>query len=109
MVFDLEMIKNIYSSMKEKVDHAKSICKHPLTLSEKILYSHLWSNIEKPFERGVDYENHDLVLRRFIKIISEHANIKSLKIKFSGPVKPSANRARSHGQIFSEPSTSINL
>ena len=55
MVFDLEMIKNIYSSMKEKVDHAKSICKHPLTLSEKILYSHLWSNIEKPFERGVDY------------------------------------------------------
>ena len=55
MVFDLEMIKNIYSSMKEKVDRAKSICKHPLTLSEKILYSHLWSNIEKPFERGVDY------------------------------------------------------
>ena len=55
MVFDLEMIKNIYSSMKEKVDHAKSICKHPLTLSEKILYSHLWSNIEKRFERGVDY------------------------------------------------------
>ena len=55
MVFDLEMIKNIYSSMKEKVDRAKSICKHPLTLSEKILYSHLWSNIEKSFERGVDY------------------------------------------------------
>ena len=55
MVFDLEMIKNIYSSMKEKVDHAKSICKHPFTLSEKILYSHLWSNIEKRFERGVDY------------------------------------------------------
>ena len=55
MVFDLEMIKNIYSSMKEKVDHAKSICKHPLTLSEKILYSHLWSNIDKRFERGVDY------------------------------------------------------
>ena len=55
MVFDLEMIKNIYSSMKEKVDRAKNICKHPLTLSEKILYSHLWSNIEKRFERGVDY------------------------------------------------------
>ena len=55
MVFDLEMIKNIYSSMKEKVDHAKSICKHPFTLSEKILYSHLWSNIERQFDRGVDY------------------------------------------------------
>ena len=55
MVFDLEMIKKIYSSMREKVDHAKSISKHPLTLSEKILYSHLWSNNEKRFERGVDY------------------------------------------------------
>ena len=55
MVFDLEMIKNIYSSIKEKVDNAKSICKHPFTLSEKILYSHLWSKIDKPFERGVDY------------------------------------------------------
>ena len=55
MVFDLEMIKKIYSSIREKVDHAQSVCKHPLTLSEKILYSHLWSNIEKPFKRGVDY------------------------------------------------------
>ena len=55
MVFDLEMIKKIYSSIREKVDHAKRLCKHPFTLSEKILYSHLWSKIERPFERGVDY------------------------------------------------------
>ena len=49
------MIKKIYSSIKEKVDHAQSVCKHPFTLSEKILYSHLWSKIEKPFKRGADY------------------------------------------------------
>ena len=55
MVFDIEMIKKVYSSMKDKVDHAKKICNHPLTLSEKILYSHLWNNVEKPFLRGVDY------------------------------------------------------
>ncbi len=55
MVFDLEMIKKIYSSIREKVDHAQSVCKHPFTLSEKILYSHLWSKIEKPFKRGTDY------------------------------------------------------
>ena len=55
MVFDLEMIKKIYSSIREKVDHAQSVCKHPFTLSEKILYSHLWSKIEKPFKRGADY------------------------------------------------------
>ena len=55
MVFDIEMIKKVYSSMKDKVDHAKKICNHPLTLSEKILYSHLWNNVEKSFSRGVDY------------------------------------------------------
>ena len=55
MVFDIEMIKKVYSSMKDKVDNAKKICNHPLTLSEKILYSHLWNNVEKPFLRGVDY------------------------------------------------------
>ena len=37
MVFDIEMIKKVYSSMKDKVDIAKKVCNHPLTLSEKIL------------------------------------------------------------------------
>ena len=41
--------------MKDKVDIAKKVCNHPLTLSEKILYSHLWNNLDNPFERGNDY------------------------------------------------------
>tara|TARA_A100001011_G_scaffold47263_1_gene44692 strand:- start:2363 stop:4603 length:2241 start_codon:yes stop_codon:yes gene_type:complete len=49
------MIKKVYSSMKDKVDNAKRVCNHPLTLSEKILYSHLWNNLNKPFKRGADY------------------------------------------------------
>ena len=55
MVFDIEMIKKVYSSMKDKVDIAKKVCNHPLTLSEKILYSHLWNNLESSFARGNDY------------------------------------------------------
>ena len=55
MVFDIEMIKKVYSSMKDKVDHAKKVCNHPLTLSEKILYSHLWEKTESTFRRGIDY------------------------------------------------------
>ena len=55
MVFDIEMIKKVYSSMKDKVDIAKKVCNHPLTLSEKILYSHLWNNLENSFVRGNDY------------------------------------------------------
>ena len=56
MIFDLEMIKKVYGSIKHKVDSARKICNHPLTLSEKILYSHLWDgNPKKPFSRGKDY------------------------------------------------------
>ena len=55
MVFDIEMIKKVYSSMKDKVDIAKKVCNHPLTLSEKILYSHLWNNLKNSFTRGNDY------------------------------------------------------
>ena len=56
MIFDLEMIKKVYGTIKAKVDRAKQVCNHPLTLSEKILYSHLWDDkIEKPFIRGKDY------------------------------------------------------
>ncbi len=56
MIFDLEMIKKVYSSIKQKVDSARKVCNHPLTLSEKILYSHLWDgNPKKPFLRGKDY------------------------------------------------------
>ena len=47
----------------------------------KAIKYNLNSDAAYKFERGVDYENHDLVLRRFIKIISEHANIASIKIK----------------------------
>jgi len=43
------MIKKVYSSMKDKVDIAKKVCNHSLTLSEKILYSHLWNNLENSF------------------------------------------------------------
>ena len=56
MIFDLEMIKEVYSSIKRKVDSARKVINHPITLSEKILYSHLWDNkIKKPFTRGKDY------------------------------------------------------
>ena len=56
MAFDLDMIKQVYSRMAERVDAAKQVVGRPLTLSEKILYNHLWDG--KPvnsFERGVDY------------------------------------------------------
>ena len=42
MAFDIEMIKTVYAKVVERVDAAREITGKPLTLAEKILYSHLW-------------------------------------------------------------------
>jgi aconitate hydratase len=55
MVFDLDLIKKVYAGMPEKVAEARKLVGRPLTLAEKILYSHLFVPTEKAHERGVDY------------------------------------------------------
>ena len=56
MAFDIEMIKKAYSTMAERVDKARELVGRPLTLSEKILYAHLWEgNPTQAFTRGKDY------------------------------------------------------
>ena len=56
MAFDIDMIKKVYSTVVERVDAARELTGKPLTLAEKILYSHLWdSNSDKAFVRGKDY------------------------------------------------------
>ena len=55
-IFDLDLIKKTYQNLAEKVSAAREVLNKPLTLSEKILYSHLWEgNTEKEFSRGSDY------------------------------------------------------
>ncbi|MEC7618048.1 MAG: aconitase family protein, partial [Bacteroidota bacterium] len=56
MVFDLEMIKKLYELYPQKVEAARTLLKKPLTLSEKILYTHLWDGEAKEvYERGASY------------------------------------------------------
>ena len=56
MAFNIDMIEKVYDEIKTKVDKARELTKKPLTLSEKILYSHLWNNeLKSPFKRGIDY------------------------------------------------------
>jgi len=58
MILDLEMIKAIYSHYKNKVDAAKKHLNKPLTLAEKIFYSHLSESEKlKSYSRGIDYVN----------------------------------------------------
>lgn len=58
MVHDIEMIQDFYTEYPKKIAEIKLLLKRPLTLSEKILYGHLYdSQCVKPFERGGDYVN----------------------------------------------------
>ncbi len=56
MAFDLDMIRKVYNNMGTRIEAARKVVGKPLTLTEKILYSHLWNqNPEKAFERGASY------------------------------------------------------
>ena len=58
MAFDIDMIKKVYNQMPERVEKARKVVGKPLTLSEKILYSHLWETTpSKKLNRGKDYVN----------------------------------------------------
>ena len=56
MVFDLDMIKKVYALFPERVEAARKIVGKPLTLTEKILFTHLWDGkATENFERGNSY------------------------------------------------------
>lgn len=56
MTFDLEMIKAVYAKYPERIAAARKLLNHPLTLSEKILYTHLWDGAAtEEFNRGGSY------------------------------------------------------
>ncbi len=56
MAFDIEMIKKVYTDLPSKIAAARKLLNKPLTLTEKILYSHLFHE-QKPdnFQRGKSY------------------------------------------------------
>ena len=58
MAFDLDMIKAVYDRMNERIEAARKVVNRPMTLAEKILYTHLHEEQElEAFERGKSYVN----------------------------------------------------
>ncbi len=56
MAFDIDMIKAVYSRFPERIEAARKAVGKPLTLSEKILYAHLWDGAAKEaYGRGESY------------------------------------------------------
>lgn len=54
---------------------------NPEAIIGKSIKYNLTSDAAHKFERGVDIKSQEYVLRRFIKIVSDHAEIKSIKLK----------------------------
>ncbi|WP_340114140.1 aconitate hydratase [Maribellus mangrovi] len=55
-MFDLDLIKKVYSELPGKVKKAKQLLNRPMTYAEKILYAHLFESQElESFKRGADY------------------------------------------------------
>jgi len=55
LIFDIEIIKEIYKEFSGQVDIAKKVLGRPLTYTEKILYSHFGFPVEKEYKRGVEF------------------------------------------------------
>ncbi len=56
MAFDVNMIKKVYETYEHRLNNVRQIVNKPLSLTEKILYSHLFDkNDLKEFQRGKDY------------------------------------------------------
>jgi len=57
-LFDLNIIKSFYESLPNKIRDLRKVVDRPLTLSEKILYAHLYDFSKlKKFDRGLSYAN----------------------------------------------------
>jgi len=58
MLFDLDLIRKVYDALPERIRAARAVLGRPLTLSEKILYSHLFDGEPLiPYQRGAKYVN----------------------------------------------------
>ena len=56
MAFDINMIKGVYDNLGDKLEIARKVVGKPLTLTEKILYAHLWDKgAVQTYKRGIDY------------------------------------------------------
>jgi len=56
MTFDIDMIRKVYERYPERIAAARRAVGKPLTLSEKILYAHLWDGAaDQAFDRGASY------------------------------------------------------
>ena len=55
MLVDMNLVRSVYKKMEENVDATRERLGHPMTLAEKILYSHLYNKENTVFKRSESY------------------------------------------------------
>ena len=55
MAANFDMIQRVYENLGPKLEKVRQVLGRPMTLAEKILYTHLWNEPTREFERGKDY------------------------------------------------------
>ncbi|QKG55960.1 aconitate hydratase [Hymenobacter sp. BRD128] len=56
MAFDLDMIRAVYAGLGSRIEAARTAVGRPLTLTEKILYAHLYGGqVSEAYQRGISY------------------------------------------------------
>ncbi len=55
MLVDMNLVRSVYKKMDAKIDETRKRLGRPMTLAEKILYSHLYNDEDTVFERGKSY------------------------------------------------------
>ncbi|MDR2533386.1 MAG: aconitate hydratase [Tannerellaceae bacterium] len=86
MAYDLKLLELFYNTFALKVSAARAALGKPLTLTEKILYAHLYSDGDaKPFRRGDDYVNF-----RPDRVAMQDATAQMALLQFMNSGRPSA-------------------
>lgn len=95
MVYDLDMLKAFYASFEKKIGRVRAVLQRPLTLAEKILYTHLYDDAQlKNYERGEDYVNF-----RPDRVAMQDATAQMALLQFINAGKDSAAVCLFHGCI----------
>jgi len=56
MLFDFDLIREVYGRLDERMSAVRGIFSKPMTLAEKVLYTHLYGDMpNEPYVRGVSY------------------------------------------------------
>jgi len=83
MTMDFKIIQKLYAGLPGKIRRARNLLARPLTLTEKVLYSHLSEEPTRSFERGKDYV--DLNLDR---VAMQDATAQMVLLQFMMATRP---------------------